>query len=118
MFDKSKCADCDSIACMMRCQWIEFKDKNDAKSEMTKMINGENSRVLSECVTCFACDEYCPNGSHPFDLITELQIGEAGEHLVCADLILKGMPTFQSAQGLPFDVVCHAEDVLRSPVPR
>lgn len=73
MFDKSKCADCDSIACMMRCQWIEFKDKNDAKSEMTKMINGENSRVLSECVTCFACDEYCPNGSHPFDLITELQ---------------------------------------------
>ncbi|TFG19886.1 MAG: (Fe-S)-binding protein [Promethearchaeota archaeon] len=38
-----------------------------------KMINGEDSRVLSECVTCFACDEYCPYGSHPFDLITELQ---------------------------------------------
>ncbi|GAI85960.1 unnamed protein product, partial [marine sediment metagenome] len=35
--------------------------------------HGENSRVLSECVTCFGCDEYCPYGSHPFDLKVELQ---------------------------------------------
>jgi hypothetical protein len=40
------------------------------------------------------------------NLVDDLQIGEAGEHLVCADLILSGFHAFQSAQGLPFDVVC------------
>jgi hypothetical protein len=35
----------------------------------------------------------------------ELQIGKAGEYLVCADLILKGFVAFPSEQGLPYDVV-------------
>lgn len=37
--------------------------------------------------------------------ISDLQIGKAGEYLVCADLILKGYIAFPSEQGLPFDVV-------------
>ncbi|MHA1373115.1 MAG: (Fe-S)-binding protein, partial [Promethearchaeota archaeon] len=73
MFDSSHCADCEKVDCLTRCQWIEFKDIEEARAEKSKMINGEESRVLTECVTCFACDEYCPYGSHPFDLITELQ---------------------------------------------
>ena len=48
-------------------------DKETARAEMNKMINGEDSFVLKNCVTCWACDEYCPYGSHPFDLKTELQ---------------------------------------------
>jgi len=48
-------------------------DKETARVEKNKMINGEDSFVLKQCVTCFACDEYCPYNSHPFDLITELQ---------------------------------------------
>lgn len=43
---------------------------------MMKMIEGKQSHVLSDCVTCFACDEYCRNegfNSHPFDLFVELQ---------------------------------------------
>lgn len=35
----------------------------------------------------------------------ELQIGKAGEYLVCADLILKGFVSFPSEQGLPYDVL-------------
>ena len=35
----------------------------------------------------------------------ELEIGKAAEHLVCADLLLKGYSTFLSDQGLPYDVV-------------
>lgn len=35
----------------------------------------------------------------------ELQIGKAGEYLVCADLILKGYVAFPSEQGLPYDVL-------------
>jgi hypothetical protein len=37
--------------------------------------------------------------------INDLQIGKAGEYLVCADLILQGYIAFPSEQGLPFDVV-------------
>jgi len=73
VFDDSNCANCQNIDCLTRCQWIEFKNIEEARIEMNKLINGENSRVLSECVTCFACDEYCPYDSHPFDLKTELQ---------------------------------------------
>jgi len=35
----------------------------------------------------------------------ELQVGKAGEYLVCADLILKGFVAFPSEQGLPYDVL-------------
>jgi hypothetical protein len=35
----------------------------------------------------------------------ELQIGKAGEYIVCADLIVKGFVAFPSEQGLPYDVV-------------
>lgn len=73
MFDKSNCADCEGIDCLMRCQWIDFNGIDDARSEMMNMIEDGESRVLSECITCFACDEYCPYDSHPFDLITTLQ---------------------------------------------
>lgn len=38
-------------------------------------------------------------------LCTDLQIGKAGEYLVCADLILKGHIAYPSEQGLPYDVV-------------
>ncbi|MFW9987827.1 MAG: heterodisulfide reductase-related iron-sulfur binding cluster [Candidatus Odinarchaeota archaeon] len=72
MFDKSHCSECENIDCLTRCQWIDI-DKETARIEMEKLINGEDSFVLKECVTCFACDEYCPYNSHPFDLITELQ---------------------------------------------
>jgi hypothetical protein len=39
------------------------------------------------------------------DKISDLQIGKAGEYLVCADLILQGHIAFPSEQGLPYDVV-------------
>lgn len=35
----------------------------------------------------------------------DLAAGVAGEHLVCADLILRGYNAFLSDQGLPYDVV-------------
>ena len=35
----------------------------------------------------------------------QLQIGKAGEYLVCANLILKGFVAFPSEQGLPYDVL-------------
>lgn len=37
--------------------------------------------------------------------VSDLMAGVAGEHLVCADLILKGYNAFLSDQGLPYDVI-------------
>ena len=37
--------------------------------------------------------------------LNDLQIGVAGEYLVCADLILKGNISFLSEQGLPYDAI-------------
>jgi len=44
--------------------------------------------------------------------INDLQIGKAGEYLVCADLILNGYIAFPSEQGLPFDIVSEVNGKL------
>ena len=48
-------------------------DLAEAKQEKTKINTGELSRVLTGCATCYACEEYCPNGNHPFYVIVERQ---------------------------------------------
>jgi hypothetical protein len=35
----------------------------------------------------------------------QLELGKAGEHLVCADLLLKGNTAFLADQGVPYDIV-------------
>lgn len=42
----------------------------------------------------------------------EMQIGKAGEYLVCADFILKGFVAYPSEQGLPYDVVLDIDGKL------
>jgi len=46
-------------------------------------------------------------------LSKELQIGKAGEHLVCCDLILQGYSAFLADQGLPFDVLFEVDGNLK-----
>ena len=59
---------------MMKCQWIEFANVDEARAEINKLINEDKTcRILKDCMICFSCDEYCPYNSHPFDLINELQ---------------------------------------------
>jgi hypothetical protein len=45
-------------------------------------------------------------------LSNELQIGKAGEHLVCCDLISRGYNAFLADQGLPYDVVMDYNNIL------
>ena len=42
----------------------------------------------------------------------ELQLGKAGEYMVCTDLILKGFVAFPSEQGLPYDVLLDTGEKL------
>jgi Fe-S oxidoreductase len=48
-------------------------DRETAKKEILNIIHGKDSFVLHQCVTCYACEEYCPSGNHPFYLISEQQ---------------------------------------------
>jgi len=71
-FDKDKCAKCKSVPCLTKCQYIKL-DVKAAKQQWSKIINGENSFVLEACTTCYACEEYCPHGNHPFYMIVDRQ---------------------------------------------
>jgi len=71
-FDESKCFACDTNDCLTKCQYMDV-DPETAKAEIKKIINKEDSFVLHDCVTCYACEEYCPTGNHPFYLIVQRQ---------------------------------------------
>ncbi len=71
-FDPAICEKCDTIDCLMKCQYMDM-DIQTAKSHRLKIARGEDSPVLSQCVTCYACEEYCPYGNHPFYQIVERQ---------------------------------------------
>jgi len=71
-FDTSICADCATVDCLVKCQYMHF-DLESARSERQKLNNGEDSPVLHNCATCYACEEYCKLGNHPFYQIVDLQ---------------------------------------------
>lgn len=69
-FDQSLCKTCPTCDCLVKCQYMDL-EIDEAKEEMIKISKGEDSFVLQDCVTCYACEEYCKRGNHPFYLITE-----------------------------------------------
>ncbi|NOY70210.1 MAG: (Fe-S)-binding protein [Deltaproteobacteria bacterium] len=73
IFHPDLCASCKSISCLMRCQYIEFSGIDEARAERKKINSGLDSRVLHECLTCYSCQEYCPNGNNPFFFLVEQQ---------------------------------------------
>lgn len=69
-FDEQICATCPTADCLVKCQYLKL-DRAGAHREMMKIVNGEDSSVLHDCVTCYGCEEYCSRGNHPFYLICE-----------------------------------------------
>jgi Fe-S oxidoreductase len=47
--------------------------EDEAREEIQKLIDGERSRVISECVSCMGCDEICPERANPFSLFIQRQ---------------------------------------------
>ena len=70
MWDVSKCDLCGD--CLVRCQYVDY-DREKAVQQITDLIDGKPAEILKECVTCCACNEYCPAGANPFDLINRMQ---------------------------------------------
>jgi Fe-S oxidoreductase len=71
-YDEETCLRCETIDCLTRCQYMSL-DMEKARVERQKILGREDSPVLKECVTCYACEEYCPHGNHPFYLIVDRQ---------------------------------------------
>ena len=69
-FDEDLCRTCPTYDCLVKCQYMDL-EADEAKDEMMKIIKGEDSSVLRDCVTCYGCEEYCRRGNHPFYLLTE-----------------------------------------------
>ncbi|MCP4130877.1 MAG: (Fe-S)-binding protein [bacterium] len=71
-FNEDICKKCTTIDCLMKCQYMDLT-LDRAKEEHNKMLRGEGSSILSDCVTCCGCEEYCPHNNHPFYFIVEQQ---------------------------------------------
>lgn len=70
MWNGTKCNKCGD--CLVKCQYVEY-DLQKAIQEMDDLIEGEDAEILTKCITCMACNEYCTKGANPFDLICQRQ---------------------------------------------
>jgi Fe-S oxidoreductase len=75
MFHEAECDFCGE--CLDRCHYLDF-DRESGGRELKKLATGEKVAWLKDCVTCIACNEYCPKGARPFDLILK-RMEEAGD---------------------------------------
>jgi len=70
MWEAEKCNLCGD--CLVRCQYVDF-DENKAVAQIKELMEAKPAEILKKCITCCACNEYCPTGANPFDLINRLQ---------------------------------------------
>ena len=95
MFYEDRCDFCGE--CLSRCYYLDF-DKESGAAAFEKLVKGEKSDWLYDCITCTACNEYCPRDARPFDLI--IQKLEALGDFTDSDLKAKMAGRFK-AKGKP-----------------
>jgi Fe-S oxidoreductase len=63
--------DCDLCGdCLARCRYMNLC-RAEAVEEMKRLIAGEPTRVVhKKCISCYACDAFCPHDCRPYELIT------------------------------------------------
>jgi len=77
MFKESLCDFCGE--CLGRCPYIDF-DTEQGALEFKRLVKGDAPDWLKQCVTCFACNEYCPRDARPFDIIVK-RMEERGDYI-------------------------------------
>ncbi len=75
MFHEERCDFCGD--CLAKCHYLDF-DNETGGDAFQKLVRGEKQDWLYDCVTCIACNEYCPKDARPFDLILQ-RMEEAGD---------------------------------------
>ena len=56
--------------CFAACPYLELP-REEAKKEISRLIEMGESRALEVCNTCHTCDAVCPNGADPYELVLE-----------------------------------------------
>ncbi|HPA71552.1 MAG TPA: (Fe-S)-binding protein [Spirochaetota bacterium] len=61
-----ECVECGT--CLRECRYLGLS-ADGAVEEIRKINRGEPSVVTERCVSCYACDAFCPRGAHPYERI-------------------------------------------------
>ncbi len=70
MFNASLCNECGD--CFIQCFYTDYN--RDQAIEMMRMLKkGDSADILSQCITCMACNEFCSQEANPYDLICAMQ---------------------------------------------
>ena len=70
MFKAELCTLCGD--CLIHCVFNKYT-REEAIAERQALMNGKWAAILSNCASCHACNETCPQGANPWDLISKLQ---------------------------------------------
>jgi len=70
MWDSTKCDLCGD--CLVKCRYVDY-DKDKAVTEIKRLMEGKEADILNKCTTCIACNDYCPTGADPSNLIFKMQ---------------------------------------------
>jgi hypothetical protein len=97
MWNPENCDRCGD--CFVECLYVEW-DREKAVQEITNLIDKGESEILTACVTCCGCNEYCEKGANPWDLILKRQ-DETG----CLPILPKAPAMFEMAAASPSSVV-------------
>jgi Fe-S oxidoreductase len=67
--DWDACTECGE--CLMKCP-VMLMNEDEAKSEIAALLKGKPARrVFRECSLCFDCNNFCPEGLRPHELILQ-----------------------------------------------
>ena len=70
MFHAERCKLCGE--CLVSCSFNEYT-RERAIAERQALMDGKWTPLLRNCASCHACNERCPQGANPWDLIGRLQ---------------------------------------------
>ncbi|MDY6932804.1 MAG: (Fe-S)-binding protein [Spirochaetota bacterium] len=97
MFYQNKCTFCGE--CFDKCQYVTF-DIDKSIEQMREIVNGNVAEIVTECITCGACNHYCPEDANPFDLINEIQ-----ERTNCLEIPEESLLMMGSASQMPSEII-------------
>ena len=108
MWDESKCDLCGD--CLVRCRYVDY-DKDKAVAEIKLLMEGKDAEILHKCITCIACNDYCPTAADPSNLIFKMQekIGTC-PIVVAGKAALDGIARGLEGQGQPTELIAGDPD--------
>jgi Fe-S oxidoreductase len=96
--------------CLVDCMFNEYS-REEAVAERRALMAGEWAPILHDCASCHACNEFCPQGANPWDLVSKLQsvYGEVTTANVWGERALR---VDDARRGLPADPLPEQSDVV------